>query len=483
MSVRPSWMPVIALSAAALAGLIEPLAAMPYHVSTGYNEGWNALWSNVALSGGVLYPRADAAITNNYPPLSFYLVGALGRLLGDNIIAGRVVSFASLLGIAWALFAWLRLAGTSRHLAAFGAVVFLAALASYAPGYIAFDDPQLLAHAVMLGALVLLWRGQFSVRAVALSAAIMVAGGFIKDLLLPLPLATTLWLAIHRRTRVGVWLLGAALTASILFAACDLVFGADFFRDLFASRAYDPPVALRETASACLHFSPMLVLTAIAAGASRRLGSRARREATSLVVWYAAWAAAVGIAASMGVGVNVNAFFDLLIASSLGAALGLEAFASSALVANAAAWIAALALGMLVASRLPGQFSALAQLPQHARETAQDVRLLTALGHGDAVCEEPALCYWAGSRFEVDVFNLGQKLVTGAVPGSACENIFGARTITVLQLKSRGPIQTSRLPDACNQVIQREFTRAAESSNGQILIRRRPIAGGSAPSS
>ena len=474
-------MPAIALAVIGLAGLIERLAALGYHVSVGYNEGWNAFWSDIALRGGVLYPHPDAAISNNYPPLSFYLVGALGRLFGDNIIAGRVVSLASLLGIAWALFAWLRLVGSSRELAAFGAAVFLAALAGYAPRYIAFDDPQLLAHAVMLGGLVLLWRGQFSARSVALAAALMVFGGFIKHLLLPLPLAMTVWLGIHRRERVGVWLLAAAVTASVLFAASGMAFGVDFFRDVFAERDYDLFVALRETASAGLQLSPLLALTAIAAVAAPRFERVAAREAASLIAWYAALAATVGIAASVGVGVDVNAFFDLLIACSFGSALGIEAVAfrsdaspdsaSRGRAANLAAWIATALLGILVAAKLPAQLSAMAHLSRSARETEEDIRILRELGRGHAACEEPALCYWAGNRFEIDLFNFGQKLVTGTVSGSACEQVFGARSIAVLQLKTRAAISSPRLPDACRQVIRRDFTPVHESSNGEILVR------------
>jgi hypothetical protein len=478
-----SWMPVNVLAVIALAGLIAPLAAMPYRVSAGYNEGWNALWSNVALSGGALYPAPDAAIANNYPPLSFYLVGALGRVLGDNIIAGRIVSLASLLGIAWLLFTWLRLAGLSRQLATFGAVVFLAAMTSYAPGYIAFDDPQLLAHAVMLVGLVLLWRGHSSVRAVVISAMIMVSAGFIKHLLLPLPLAMTIWLAFRRRECLGVWVTAVAVTAGALSIACWMAFGVNFFRDLLASREYDLPVALRETASACLHLSPMLILTGVAAAAAGRLESPAERDAARLIGWYAALSAAIGIAASTGVGVNVNAFFDLLIACNLGSALGLGVLARraesshdtavSGRAASTAAWITAVILGILVAGRLPAQFSAMGQLSQRAHETERDVRILRDLGRGHAACEEPALCYWAGSRFEWDAFNFSQKLETGTLSSSACDKVFGAGSIAVLQLTTPVAAGTSRLPQACNQIIRRYFTPIRESSNGEILIRRR----------
>lgn len=485
---RSSWVPAIALFGAGLAGLIEPLTALPYRVSAGYDEGWNALWSRVALSGGALYPPPHAAVANNYPPLSFFLVGALGRLLGDNILAGRIVSVASLACIVLTLFSWLRIIGTSRQIAAFGAAAFLAALTAYAPGYLAFDDPQLLAHAVMLGGLMVLWRGRFSVRAAALSAGIMVVAGFIKHLLLPLPIAITVWLAMKHREQLGTWLLAAAVSAGTLFAVSAMAFGADFFRGLLTARAYDLHVALRETGSACGHLAPMLVLTAVAALAPRRLERGTKRQAAPLVVGYAAAAAAVGVAASAGVGVNVNAFFDLLIACSLGSALGLEALlfrgdgwsraaASRARMASTAAWITAAFLGTQVACRLPAQFSAMAQLSRDERDTSEDIRNLRQLGRGHAACEEPALCYWAGSGFEVDLFNFGQKLETGAVPDSACEQVFGASSIAVLQLKTRAASGTPRLPASCNQVIRRQFTPIHESSNGEILIRRLPTRG------
>src|ERR1700748_2343620 len=65
-------------------------------IPNGYNEGWNAYWAEVAWHGGPLYPAVDSPISNNYPPLSFYLVGALGRVVGDNIFAGRLLALVSL---------------------------------------------------------------------------------------------------------------------------------------------------------------------------------------------------------------------------------------------------------------------------------------------------------------------------------------------------------------------------------------------------
>src|SRR5436305_1669765 len=81
-------------------GMIRPLLSIGRYLPLDPNEGCNAYFADAAIHGGVLYPAADALITNNYPPLSFYLVGAVGYLTGDNIFAGRFVALFSLLFVA-----------------------------------------------------------------------------------------------------------------------------------------------------------------------------------------------------------------------------------------------------------------------------------------------------------------------------------------------------------------------------------------------
>ncbi len=87
----------------AVAGLWVPLDP---------NEGWNAYHTAAVLGGSPLYPDPSGYLVNNYPPLSFYVVAALGRLLGDTIVAGRILSLLSLAAIAISLYAaalWLML--------------------------------------------------------------------------------------------------------------------------------------------------------------------------------------------------------------------------------------------------------------------------------------------------------------------------------------------------------------------------------------
>ena len=75
------------------------------------NEGWNAYHADAAMRGGQLYPPSDGLVANNYPPLSYFLIGWLGRLFGDPLYVGRALSFLSTLGVGAAA------AAVVRHLA------------------------------------------------------------------------------------------------------------------------------------------------------------------------------------------------------------------------------------------------------------------------------------------------------------------------------------------------------------------------------
>src|SRR5882757_2792450 len=91
------WCALLAMALAVLALLARNILAIPLLVPLDPNEGWNAAHALAAMAGHALYPHSDSLMVNNYPPLSFYLVGELGRLTGDPIIAGRVLSLIAFL--------------------------------------------------------------------------------------------------------------------------------------------------------------------------------------------------------------------------------------------------------------------------------------------------------------------------------------------------------------------------------------------------
>jgi hypothetical protein len=107
------------------------------------------------------------------------------------VIAGRLVSLASCAVMLVTAYLLLRAMGAARHIAFAGAIFLFVTFVYYGDNYVAMNDPQMLGHAFMLSAVVMLWRFDFSVAAVIAGAVLILLGGFTKHLLIPLPVTTT----------------------------------------------------------------------------------------------------------------------------------------------------------------------------------------------------------------------------------------------------------------------------------------------------
>src|SRR5215468_382409 len=113
------------------------------------NEGWNAYFADAAMGKMPLYPSAAQLITNNYPPLSFYIVGLGGRLVGDPVLAGRLLSLISVIAIATAISLSVRRLGGTQAAAAISAAFYMATMSRFFRSYVGMNEPQLLSHAIM----------------------------------------------------------------------------------------------------------------------------------------------------------------------------------------------------------------------------------------------------------------------------------------------------------------------------------------------
>ena len=111
-----------------------------------------------ALSGAGLYPENGSLIFDNYPPLSFYLVGALGHLFHDNVFAGRIVSWLSLGWIVYNIGSIILNQRVEAKFAVYGALVFILLITANGSQFIGVDDPQLLGHAFQTYGLSVLLR-------------------------------------------------------------------------------------------------------------------------------------------------------------------------------------------------------------------------------------------------------------------------------------------------------------------------------------
>jgi hypothetical protein len=465
-------------------------------IPNGYNEGWNAYWAEVAWHGGALYPAVDSPISNNYPPLSFYIVGAVGRLLGDNIFAGRLVAFLSLLVVAVDLFVWLRITHVSRNVATFGATLFLAAFAMYAPAYMTMNDPQLLAHAFMMTSAVVLWRWDFSRRALVGAAVLMILAGTVKHLLIALPLAVTLWIALYRTQRLMTWLFSAAAMVLVTVALLYFTQGAIFFHDMASSRLYSRLLVETGIQRVWVSFGFLAALSGAAVVAFlSRASTRAVREQAAFALLYVGVSAGIGALAASGKGVDRNAFFDFLIAVSLAVAIGVEhvrtRVASSGapstgyqpavsatprwfypMFGSAIGAICCVVFLIAAAQQWPSRWQQIQQTDQREAAAKLVIADIRHLGGGAAACEELSLCYWAGSAFKVDFFNYGQKLATSALPPADCNETFSARSISLVQVNSPHgePRLSFRLPASCNEAIAREYSTDIKNSHGRLML-------------
>ena len=382
--------------------VIVPLTEIPLHVIKNPNEGWNAFFTARAMSGLTIYPQAPLLLVNNYPPLSFYLVGLVGSLTGDNILAGRIVSVLSLLVIAANLGLITARRAASPLTGIFIASYFIAVFSVFPGGRFGLDDPQLLGHAVMLTGLSMFWLGGAGFVDMLGAAALMVGAGLIKHNIVAVPLGVTLWLALFDRKRLGTWLGAAALCAVVAIALCAFIWGAGFFESLLTPRQ----TTLSKLGTAILllrEMAPSLTLFAFLLFYPPS-GDQDRRKMDGLAILYVLIALATGFFFYIGAGVSSNAFFDVVIGVVLGIGVLLTRLPGPP---ARTAMIVALVAGQLlmVTMGLPKVLNG--SISRQVRQDQADIDYLAA-HPGKAICSDLTLCYWAGEEFALDLFNMDQ---------------------------------------------------------------------------
>lgn len=485
-SARPARAPqleglrcvVLALAAAlAMIHLALPIASLPRLVPLLYNEGWNAYHAAAVWSERPLYPGPGELFTNNYPPLSFGVVALASRAIGDPLRAGRVLSLlaflALLIEIGW--LAW-RVTG-SRSLGIYAGLLFAATMAAAFEDYVATDDPQLMAHALMLGGLVLVSGGRSPAR-LALAALLMGLSGLVKHNLVALPVALTLWLFGRDRRALAAWLTASALVVAAAFVSLWALFGEDVFASVLGPRVASAEIAARVSAEWLRSLAGPLALGILAAREAWR------DPDARLLALYAALALATGFAFTAGQGVSYNAYFDLLIALCLLAAFLLARVATLVPAGARVIPLGALALAGLVDPLLRAP-NAVLSLPARIEENAQieramheDIAYLAARG-GPALCESLALCFWAGKPPSVDLFNSRQLFLTGRVDEDALLERVASGEFAVVELSFFSPQrEDQRVSPQLAHALQLHYVVDRVSANGVFL---RPRQGPRAP--
>ncbi len=531
---RPSPLDMVLLLGTILLALLlaGPLLTIPLRIPINYDEGWNAAFdARAAFPGlGPLYPGPDSLVFNNYPPLGFLVVGCLARFVfGDMIVTGRIVALAALLAAAALTGLCVRRLGGTRGGATATALLLMLLACSFYRGYVAMDDPQWLAQALMLGGLAMLLRGDLAGRLrrgdlpwpqILGSALLMVAGGFVKHSLVALPAATTLWLAWLDRRAALAWAaaVGSALALGMLLTWA--WFGAAAFADVLRHHRVVRLGLLIHAASGVAPLLPMLAVVVLRVrlrppadsedpGASpldplkggalqtrslsnrlwglrpQRTELRSRSMGRALALLFIALSLLVGIAQRCGEGVNYNAHFESLVALCLGFGLAITPKPDrTTRRPGPAALCVFAALPVLVATpwTLPAAWQDVAA--RHARQAAWRP-IIARLADADGLvgCEMQSLCAWAGRPFTVDVFNLTQSALTrnkdaagspGDDPAAVFQRMVARHRFTLFEVQPRSAThaEAHRLDggDPVMDAFDKGYAQVGTGPGGALLL-------------
>lgn len=420
---------VRALAGLALVLLAYPLARIFWDYEIDNTEGWNAYLQLRAAAGLPLYDTGSPYFFNNYPPLSFYLVGALSHLTGDVNMAGRLASFASVIALCLAVRSIVRSAGGSKLDGWFGAITCALFFAALVTDYVGKNNPQLLGQAFVLWGLAVHLGGKAGPRRAALAALLFSAGVLVKHNLICLPLLVGLDVLLRgpARARLGFFLTGlamAGLSGGLLWLSSD---GA-FFTQLLAPRTWEVSRSFLFTVEILGQFQAPMALVGIGLIAARRT------RPAGLILAYLGAALAFGIFFSGGAGTDVNVFFDVYVALAVGAGLVLHLAApfprarpAMALLVNAGVlFYAPLSLGRIGVD-LAGEAE------EHRTLFRDEVAYVSSIP-GTALCQSHLLCLRAGKPAFYDPINMLQAMVMGRLPADTLTGMLRRHEIAVVQI-------------------------------------------------
>lgn len=476
---RSTWerhlasMVLIGIALAIVIGIAEPVLHLTDPIARNYNEGWNAFHAQAAMEGGELYPGPGTMVFNNYPPLSFYVVGIVGTALGDHIVAGRLVSLVSLL-IVTALVGWIAaMLARSRSAGIFAGLLAMGTFAAWFPHYVAMNDPQLLGHAFQYAGLAVFLRDETR-RGLYASMVLLLLGGLVKHNLLALPLGVAIWLFVTRRRDFVAWGAAAGLGVLAALLVMALSFGAPVFDGiLFLRRVLES----HQFALASSRWLPPIAPALAATAALGLLETGDRR--TRLLMILTGLSLAVGLGISFADGISYNAIFDLIFVSAIGCAVAIESVAGSrpgeGMRQRTRALLMLVAASNVVFATPMRAMLQLESIDTRAERLAiarSDLARTRAI-EGAVLCENAALAYWAEKPYEVDFFNFGQRVATGAVDPAALVSRIENREFGLVQLYEAGA--SVRLGEQISAAIRDAYTLDRISPVFGALYLPRPV--------
>jgi hypothetical protein len=408
------------LALLALYFLVWPVWRAQFPIEIAPNEGWNAYNADAAMGAGALYPPADMLIVNNYPPLSFYVLGWLGRIFGDPLYVGRVVSLLSVLGLGALIARVVLQLGAGGAGAAIAGLWFIATMARSYNRFVGMDDPQLTAQLIMLAALSWFLARDKAGKSAEPPILLMVLAGFWKHNIIAMPATVLAWLWLRDGVRAWRPTAVGAAAAVIGLAICVAVYGDVFLANLFTPRPYSIRRAIDGIGRA-QWIIPALIIWAFWAWGERKTLA-ARFTGLWIGIGFAAFVVQWG-----GEDILDNAQFDLVIATAVGIGvafghIGASKFARRHGVEAARATVVLILVVRLLATFRTEPFLILfdpayrAQFYVHARAAREDAERVASIP-GPVACTLKIICRMAGKPYVWDDFRTDMMIYSGAANG------------------------------------------------------------------
>jgi hypothetical protein len=427
----------ILLLAGAILLVLPNLTAVPFVFERNYNEGWNVYNTQRFFSGAVVYDD-NLWRVNNYPPVSFLVVGILDRIVGDLLLSGRLVALLSFAAVgALAAIATARL-GANRTAALFAGACALGFCYLAAPDWVAVDDPQTLAEAIMLAGFVVYLAGPAGRARLLATAVLVVLAGFTKHNLVAIPTAITLDLAIRCRGRLPFWLAACAGLGVIFWGLTVLGAGGSFLAHVLQPRAFAwGSVELHLLRFLTIFAAPILLILWFSA----RLFTRDR----PVLAVYGIAALVGGALLSGFEGASYNMLQDAAVFLAIAAGLLVHRLCRSCPAGTGSRALLALVplvISLPIMARVPhalGEAYHLDRMLEADRDAQQSFLADAAYvsgRHGAAICESLLLCYRAGQPFGLDPFNARQNILAGRLDQRPLIARVAAHEFAVVQLRA-----------------------------------------------
>jgi hypothetical protein len=424
--------------------MVWPVWRAGFPIEIAQNEGWNAYHADAAMGAAPLYPPADTLIVNNYPPLSFYAVGALARMFGDALYVGRVLSLIAVVGLGLLIAVVIIELGGGPAGAAIGGLWFIAVMARSFTRFVGMNDPQLVGHMLMMGALAWFLAREARGKSAVPPILAMAAAGFYKHNIVAVPLTAGLWLIRRDWRRAWLPLVIGAGAAALGISICIAVYGDVFLANLLTARPYHWQRAVNGLGR-LQWILPALVLWAI------WVAAEPDRRAARFTLLFVAVAFAAYLAQWSGEAILDNAQFDLVIATAIGLGLAFDRAGATAFGRRHGETAARAVVVLVVAARLVATLriepalvlfdpSYRAQYYENAQAVREDAARIAKIP-GPVACDYKVVCRLAGKPFSYDDFRAEMLVMTGASQGLDEQGLTRAHGLTYVHNDPRGGIE------------------------------------------